>query len=131
MLQIDLTKVCAIAARAREFDVKVEVVEPDPGSNATDDDMRGVLEDYADDPVYQELMEILRGLNADELIDLTLLVWLGRGDFEKSEWDAKRREAVSLDPLRAPHYLIETPLLADYLQEGLAALGLSCEGSEP
>jgi hypothetical protein len=30
---------------------------------------------------------------------------------------------MRLDPRRTPDYLIETPLLADYLEEGLSAIG--------
>ena len=131
MLQIDLPTICAIIARAREFHAKVEVVEPEPGSNPADEDMREVLEDYPDDPTEQELHRILGDLNVDQLADLTALMWLGRGDFDKSEWKARRTEALRLDARRAPDYLIETPLLADYLEEGLDALGLSCEGSAP
>ena len=43
-------KVDFLILKAREFDVKVEVDDPDPGSNASDDGMVAVLEDYADDP---------------------------------------------------------------------------------
>lgn len=108
--------------KAHEFQVKVEVVEPDPGSNPSDEDMREVLEDYSDDPVHEELHEMLADLNQDQLADLVALVWLGRGDFTVSEWAEKRAEALRLDPRRTPDYLIETPQLADYLEEGLAAL---------
>ena len=131
MLQIALPTVCAVIARAREFHAKVEIVEPDPGSNPSDEDMREVLEDYPDDPVQQELRQILSDLNNDQLADLLALTWLGRGDFDKSEWNAMRAQALRLDPRRTPDYLIETPLVADYLAEGLAALGLSCVGIEP
>lgn len=131
MLQIDLPTVCAIIARAREFHAKVAVVEPDPGSNPADADMREVLEDYPDDPAQQELRQILSDLNTDQLADLVTLTWLGRGDFDKSEWRAMRAQARRLDPRRTPDYLIETPLVADYLSEGLAALGLSCTDAEP
>jgi hypothetical protein len=131
MLQIDLPTICAIIALAREFHAKVEVVEPEPGSNPADDDMRGVLEDYADDPVQQELRQALRDLNDDQLADLLTLAWLGRGDFDKSEWATMRAQALQLDQRKTPDYLIETPLIADYLSEGLAALGLSCEGEAP
>jgi len=109
--------------KAHEFQAKVAVVEPDPGSNPSDEDMREVLEDYGDDPVQQELHEMLADLNIDQLADLVALVWLGRGDFTAAEWKEKRGDAMRLDPKRAPDYLIETPQLADYLEEGLAALG--------
>jgi hypothetical protein len=129
-LQVDLPTVCAIIRLARQFHAKVAVVEPDPGSNPTDSDMREVLEDYSGDSIEQELRHVLRDLNDDQLADLLTLAWLGRGDFDKSEWQAMRAQALRLDRRRTPAYLIETPLVADYLAEGLAALGLSCADEE-
>ena len=37
---ISTEKVCFIIVKAREFDVKDTVTEPDPGSNAADDEQR-------------------------------------------------------------------------------------------
>ena len=80
MLQIDPRKVCYLIFKAREFDAKVAVVEPDPGSNPSDEGMRGVLEDYPDDPVDAEIRTLVDSLNEDEQIDLVTLLWLGRAD---------------------------------------------------
>lgn len=74
---------------------------------------------------------MLGDLNEDELADLLTLAWLGRGDFNRPEWPEMHAEAQRLDPRKTPAYLIETPLIADYLSDGLSALGLSCEGEEP
>ncbi len=87
MLEIDPTKVCFIIVKAREFDAKTEVVEPDPGSNPADDGGRAVLEDYPDDPVYEELERLIGSLNEDEQANLVALAWLGRGDYTSEEWD--------------------------------------------
>ena len=51
-LSIFLKKVCFIVVKAREFDVKDIVTEPDPASNATDDAMLSVLKNHRDDPAY-------------------------------------------------------------------------------
>jgi hypothetical protein len=85
-LEVSTDFIQTLIDKAHEFQAKEAVVEPDPGSNASDDDMRGVLEDYADDPVQQELHEMLADLNQDQLADLVTLVWLGRGDFAAAEW---------------------------------------------
>lgn len=122
-LEVSTDFIRTLIEKAHEFQAKVEVVEPNPGSNPSDGDMREVLEDYSDDPVHQELHEMLADLNQDQLADLVTLVWLGRGDFTAAEWRDKRVEALRLDFRRAPDYLIETPLLADYLEEGLSLLG--------
>ena len=44
-LSIATEKVCFITIKAREFDVKDVVTDPDDASNATDDSMVSVLED--------------------------------------------------------------------------------------
>ena len=52
-LSVSLDKLDFIIIKAREFDAKVDPVEPDPGSDPADDEEREVLEDYADDPTYE------------------------------------------------------------------------------
>jgi len=130
MLAIALEKVCFILVKARAFDAKVEVVEPDPGSNPSDEDMREVLEDYADDPTYSELTDAIGGLNEDEQIDLVALAWLGRDDYTADEWPAVREEAKSGRTDHTASYLLGIPLLGDYLEEGLSKLGYSCQEFE-
>jgi hypothetical protein len=49
-LSIATDKVCFIVVKAREFDAKDVVTEPDPASNPSDDAMVSVLEDHEDDP---------------------------------------------------------------------------------
>ena len=55
-LSIATDKVCFIIVKAREFDAKDVVTEPDPASNPSDDAMVSVLEDHEDDPVLSELL---------------------------------------------------------------------------
>ena len=123
MLEIDLQKVCYLIVKAREFDAKVEVIEPDPGSNPSDEDMRSVLEDYPDDPVASEIRSVIDDMNEDEQIDLVTLLWLGRSDAEAKEWNTLRDEAAAAHSDHTADYLLGTPLLSDYLAEGLSRLG--------
>src|SRR5262252_7812991 len=118
-LAISAEKVAAILAKARQFDVKDVVTDPDSGSNASDDAMLSVLEDHRDDPVRNELMAIIRGLNEDEQIDLVALTWLGRGDGELDDWDDIHAEASRAHNKRTAEYLLGIPLLGDHLAEGL------------
>lgn len=129
-LSINHEKLGFIIIKAREFDAKVEPVEPDPGSNPTDDDQREVLEDYADDPTYVELFEAIEGLDEDALVELVALVWLGRGDYESSEWEEALKAAREAHNDRTADYLVGTPNLSDELEEGLAKLGISIEDVE-
>ena len=129
-LSIDHEQLGFIIIKAREFDAKVQPVEPDPGSNPTDDDQREVLEDYADDPTYAELVAALNALNEDEQIELVALLWTGRGDYEASEWEEAMQAAREAHNERTAAYLLGTPNLSDELEEGLAKLGLSIEDVE-
>ncbi|MGE5157273.1 MAG: DUF3775 domain-containing protein [Gemmatimonas sp.] len=129
-LVISPEKVAAILAKARQFDVKDVVTDPDSGSNASDDAMLAVLEDHADDPVRSELRAIIRGLNQDEQIDLVALTWLGRGDGTLDEWQDLREEAARAHNRRTAEYVLGMPLLSDYLEEGLSQFGHSAEEFE-
>jgi hypothetical protein len=129
-LQISPEKVCFVVIKAREFDVKDLVTEPDPGSNPTDDKMISVLENHADDPVIQELTSFIAAMSEDEQIDLVALAWLGRGDYTADDWKSVREEAAHAHNERTALYLLGMPLLSDYLEEGLELLGYSCEPFE-
>ena len=129
-LSISPEKAFAILAKARQFDAKDSVTDPDPGSNATDDMMLSVLEDHADDPVQNELVAMIRALNVDEQIDLVALAWLGRGDGDVADWDELRSEAVRARNKRTAEYLIGMPILSDYLEEALSQFGHSSEEFE-
>lgn len=129
-LAISAEKVAAIVARARQFDVKDVVTDPDSASNASDDAMLSVLEDHGDDPVRTELTAIIRGLNEDEQVDLVALAWLGRGDGDIDDWTDLRAEASRAHNKRTAEYLLGMPLLGDLLEEGLAQFGHSMEEFE-
>ena len=129
-LQISPEKVCFIVIKAREFDVKDAVTEPDPGSNPSDDKMASVLEDHADDPVMQELLSFMGDMSEDEQIDLVALAWLGRGDYSAEDWPTVRAEAADAHNDNTPAYLLGMPMLGDFLEEGLGLLGYSCEQFE-
>lgn len=130
MLEIDLSKVCYIIVKARAFDAKVDIQEPDPGSNPSDEDMREVLEDYEDDPVRDELSGAIDALNEDEQIELVALAWLGRGDYDKGSFEEARKDARDARSDHTASYLMGMPMLGDVLEDGLAAFDLSCEDFE-
>ena len=129
-LNISSDKVCYIIVKAREFDVKVEPSESDPGSNPTDDDEREILEDYADDPTLAELRSAINDLNEDEIVDLIALAWVGRGDYDREGWLEAKALARERHKRRSADYLVGMPALGDYLEEGLTTLGHSCEDYE-
>jgi hypothetical protein len=129
-LAVSPEKVCFIIVKAREFDAKDVVTDPDPGSNPTDDKDASVLEDHDDDPVVQEITAAIDAMSEDEQVDLVAIAWLGRGDAGVSEWSSLRAEAARAHNRQTAAYLLGIPLLGDYLEEGLAMLGRSCEEFE-
>lgn len=130
MENISQETVCYIIIKAHEFDAKVDPVEPDPGSNPADDGVREILSDYKDDPTFEEFEAALKNLNADEMVELMALVWLGRGDYSKAEWDRALAQARETCDENAVRYLTGIPLLGDYLEEALAQFDRSCEEYE-
>lgn len=130
LLTIAPAGVCYAIVKARGFDAKDVVTEPDPGSNPSDDGDASVLEDHGDDPVLQELVSYINGLSADEQIDLVALAWLGRDDNTARDWPRVRAEARAAHNERTARYLVGMPLLGDFLEEGLSLLGYSCEEFE-
>lgn len=129
-LTISPEKVCFVIVKAREFDVKDIVTEPDPASNPSDDHDVAVLEDHADDPVLQELTSFIDALSEDEQVDLVALTWLGRDDDDASDWASVRDEAARSHNRRTSSYLLGMPLVADFLEQGLSMLGHSCNEFE-
>jgi hypothetical protein len=129
-LTISPEKVFFVIVKARQFDAKDVLTEPDPGSNPTDDNGAAVLEDHADDAVLEELTAFINALSDDEQIDLVALAWLGRDDYSAIDWVEVRQEAARAHNRRTARYLLGMPLLGDFLEEGLSLLGYSCEEFE-
>jgi len=127
VLSISREKVCEIIFKAREFAAKDVSTVPDDGSTPTDDGERSVLEDRPDDPVVRELAGLIGAMNIDEQVDLVALMWLGRGDGTLAEWTELRETAASERAQSTARYLLGSPLLSDFLAEGLAQFGYSCE----
>jgi hypothetical protein len=122
-LTINPEKVCFVIAKAREVNVKVAPEElADDG-----DDMERILEDYADDATLQELKAFLDVQSDDVLRELLALTWIGRGDYATEEWRSVMADIKDVREQHTADYLLGTPLLADYLEEGLSLFGLSCE----
>jgi hypothetical protein len=125
MPEINTDKVCFIVVKARELLSEDEGVRPD-ASNPSDDGSTITLTDAADRPVRQELRQFIDALDADELDALVALAWIGRGDFEPSEWRAAVAEAGRRRETNTAGYLLGTPLLPNYLEDALSAFDRSC-----
>lgn len=125
-MDISIDKVCEIIVHLRAVEVKGELVDPDSGSNAIDDETIDVMQDSSDDPESQIVRGVINGLDQDEAADLVALLWLGRGDFDAAEWQAARAPALERRETAPARYILGIPNASDLINEGLAAHGLSC-----
>ena len=125
-LTIDLEKICYVVVKARQFDVKEGSIDGQSEAAAGDENAREVLTEFDDDAAYQEVRDFIRNLDEDSQCTLVALMWIGRGDFDKASWDEAMKTARDEHNDRTAEYLLGTPLLADYLEEGLAEFGRSC-----
>ncbi|MEO1090887.1 MAG: DUF3775 domain-containing protein [Pseudomonadota bacterium] len=129
MLTIDVDKIRFIIEKARVFDADMEGEEDEELHASSPHTTDELLEDEdlddneEDDPVYDEVREIINDLNEDEQVELVALTWVGRGSYGADEWESAMAEAQRAHNSRTAEYLLGIPLLADYLSEGLAAFG--------
>jgi hypothetical protein len=122
-LDLPLDTVAFIILKAREYDVKEADSDPDDASNPADDGQTDVLVDHGDDPVREELLTAIGGLRDDQKARLVALAWLGRGTYDIDEWKDAVSTARREHNARAAEYLLDLPLLGDYLEDGLAMFG--------
>lgn len=123
-LEVNPDTVRFIIDKMRQFQVKEGVTFPDP----SDDWSRQMLADYADDPALAQIRETVEDLEQDQQVELVALSWVGRGDYGGDEWDEALEQARESWTERTADYLVGTPLLADFLEEGLEQLGYGSEG---
>jgi hypothetical protein len=123
-LDISAEKVAWVIIRAREYESKVSSF--DEGDQETSDEQLGsILENRANDPTMRELVSFIRGLNEDEQANLVAIAWIGRGTYGPEDWDEALATARAEANTPTWRYLLGMPLLADYLEDGLDALGIS------
>ncbi len=83
----------------------------------------GLAEEEEQDLTAEELRELIDDLNADEAAELIALAWIGRGDYDGSQWAEALAEARQRNTRRTAEYLLGMPMLGDWLEDGLEAIG--------
>ncbi|MBX3570585.1 MAG: DUF3775 domain-containing protein [Rhizobiaceae bacterium] len=83
----------------------------------------GLAEEKSENLTREELRELFNDLNVDEVAELIAIAWIGRGDFDAREWSEAVAAARERGTRRTTSYLLGLPLLADWLEEGLEAIG--------
>ncbi|HLF23293.1 MAG TPA: DUF3775 domain-containing protein [Burkholderiales bacterium] len=127
MLNVNPQIVCLLIERAREFHTKQSASISEEAIPPTVDVALDVLAPHQEDPTFVEFKAVVDDLEPDQQVALVALMWVGRGDFEPDEWRAAFKQAGEGWTPHTAEYLLATPLVADYLDEGLTALGYSCE----
>jgi hypothetical protein len=127
MLHVPLESLCAIIDKAREFQAKEEVVLPDSPSSPSEDWALQILADHSDDYSLREMTDAIGEMSQRQRAELIAIMWIGRGDYSLDEWESAVDDAIGDYTLRAAAYLLAHPMLPDHLEEGLIALGYSCQ----
>ena len=116
MLEISPEKIAHVIIRAREYDSGVNA-----WAHSGQRTGHGT---------QAELSEFIASLNEDEQASLVAVMWIGRDTFDAEDL----AEAIHTAKLqrRSPveDYLMGEPQLADYLEAGMDALGISPEDAE-
>lgn len=128
MIELNPDTVRFIADKAREFQAGDSVNLPEaPVALEIDEWGEQVLAEHAENFTYRELASTIDDLEPDQQVSLVALMWLGRGDFTLDEWPQALVRAGEEHNARTAQYLIATPLLSNYLEEGLALHGYDDE----
>ena len=125
-LRINPDKVCEFLEAAREVAGKVPATTGDKTSSGDDSPLKFMEEDGGGDPIRQQMVEFVGGLNVDEQVDLLALIYLGRGDFELDEWDDALVEAGDRIGAGDADFMIGNRALPAYLGDALDAFGKTC-----
>ena len=125
-VRLFIEKAKAISAAVNEDYTDGAEHEVELGDDARDNHHHdGLAEEKTEDLTTQELRQLINDLNVDEAAELIALMWIGRGDYEAVEFPEAAAEARRRGDRKAAKYLLGRPMLGDWLEEGLEAIGVT------
>jgi 3-phenylpropionate/cinnamic acid dioxygenase small subunit len=127
MVEINSGIICNIILKAREINIADDLTMNSDHIDISDTEWKQILAEYQDDDSYIELKSLINDLEPDQQQQIIALMYLGRGDFKENEWRLAMEQALTIPIPSRADYLISKTMLADYLEEGLAMLGYSCD----
>ena len=77
-----------------------------------------------------EMRAFIDRMSEDEQAELVAIMWIGRESFEADDLEEAIATAKAEAVNKTSQYLLGVPLLADYLEAGLEALGIDPEEEE-
>lgn len=123
-VRLFIEKANAISAAVSEDYVDGQEHEVELDGNSRDNHHHdGLAEEATENLLGEELRELINDLNVDEAAELIALMWVGRGDYDASEWEEAVNEARRRGNRRTAKYLLGMPMLGDWLEQGLEAIG--------
>jgi len=81
-------------------------------------------------PDAAHLREYIASLNDDEKVNLVALMWVGRESFEAEDFEAAKRQVSEEATAPTEEYLSGIPGLAEFLEDGLEAMGIDVSDAE-
>lgn len=128
MLPVNLEKIQFIISLSREYRegsmamVSEQLSEAHQADTFTEHNLATIVEEFrsdehAQDSAYLELKAAIENLNEEEQCGLVALMWLGRGTYSLEEFGQALENARRTRNKHTADYLIETPLLPDYLED--------------
>ena len=122
-LFIDKAKAVSADLDMENLDQSADTVEFDAERLEDSHHHDGLAEEEAEDLTGEELRELIDDLNTDEAATLVAIAWVGRGDFDASDYPSALTAAQERAEGSTSTYLMGMPLLAEHLESGLDALG--------
>jgi len=126
MLEISTNKIARVIVRARELEAKVGRWD----RTSDEAGIETILESRPSDGTEAELRSYIADMNRDEKASLVAVMWIGRETFEATELAEAIKTAKQESISPTEKYLMGIPLLSDYLEDGMNALGYSVEEIE-
>ncbi len=81
-------------------------------------------------PDSLQLFDYISGMNEDEKVSLVAVMWIGRESFTADEAEEALEAARTEATAPTERYLSGIPNLAEYLEDGLDALGIDVADAE-
>lgn len=123
MLNLSTDIICTIILKAKQFLSKEAVSFPELTNEM---DAMQPLADHQDDLNYQEVITNINDLEPQQQMTLVALMYIGRGDYTKDEWQEAFDTARENWTLQTGEYLLSRPTMPDDIEQGLNELEIYC-----
>jgi len=121
-LPFDTTEIEALILRFKSIMAREGTDIPEPGGNASDDEVPEMLQETEGDLSRDEITQEIETMNDEQQDALVTLFWIGRGDVGAETWLETMALARQRHSGPVSKYLLGKPLVATYLASGLEAL---------